>query len=103
MSLDNLKPIALAIAELDADIKQLTKKKKELEEDLRPSIVDKGDIVFGDYQFSCVTSPGRKTLDKKMLEESGVNLEPFMKVGKPFTTLKIKKVNVVWVNRYLNG
>jgi len=94
MSFDNLKPIAQAIAELDVDIKLLTAKKKALEEEFRPAIVDQGDIVFGDYQFSCVTSPGRKTLDKKALEESGVNLEPFMKTGRPFNTLKIKKVSV---------
>jgi len=95
MSLENLKPIAEAIGAIDTEIKALTKKKKELEAEIRPTLADRGPTTFGEYQFEVKTVPGRKTLDKTLLEEAGISIDRFMKVGKPYTTMSIKKVVVV--------
>ena len=93
-NLDNWKGVAQQLGELDEEIKRLTKLKKDVEGGFRELIADKGDIVFGDYSFNCKGSAGRKTLDKKKLEESGVDLEPFMKTGRPYNVMTIKKVVV---------
>lgn len=92
MSLDNLAPIVTALGNINEQIKLLTERKKELEAELRPVIVDKGTVVFKDYTVECFTSAGRKTLDKKALEAAQIDLEPYYKVGAPFTTLRIKPV-----------
>lgn len=96
MSLENAKPIALGIAELDEEIKALTAKKKELEAELRPLITDVGPVQFDEFIFECKTVPGRKTLDKDLLMQtfSLPDLSDFEKTGKPFTTMTIKKVTV---------
>ena len=92
MSYDNIKPLVEAMGELDDQIKRMTKKRDELKVEVAKAIADKGTIQFGEYQVTSVTMPGNKTLDKKALEQSGINLDHFMKVGKPYVRTTIKKV-----------
>ena len=90
---DNYRETANEIILLDLDIKALKVKKAALEKTLRPAILDKGPQTVGNYTVECYSNPGRKTLDKKALQESlQIDLEPYMKTGAPFTTLRIKSV-----------
>lgn len=91
-SLENLKPIALGVAELTERIKELQAKKKELEEELRPALEGHGPVQFDEYIVECKVQPGRKTLDKSAVEEAFGDLSDFYKTGKPFTVLSVKKV-----------
>lgn len=95
MSLENLKPLAIELGDVIEEIRSLTERKKELELQLRPALAAKGNMQFGSYTFNVTTSPGRKTLDKKLLEEAGIDLEPFYKIGAPYSTMKCTKVEVV--------
>lgn len=94
-SLENLKPLILGIAEIDQKIKDLQAKKKELEEEVRPALADRGPVQVDEYQVSVKTVPGRKTLDRKAVEAAFGDLSAFERVGKPYTTMTIKKVEVL--------
>lgn len=81
------------LAEIKGVIKRLEGEAKELEEVIRPALVGRGELVYNGYSFNCKEVAGRKTLDKEAVEAAGIDLEPFMKVGRPYTTLTIKSVN----------
>lgn len=87
----NLAPIVIAIAAIKEEVAELKKKQALLEVELRPAILDQGPLEAGDYVVKCITSAGRKSLDKAAVKDAGIDLEPFMKQGAPFTTLTIKK------------
>lgn len=93
--LENLKPLAIELGTVIEEIKNLTAKKKMLEEQLRPAISARGDFQFGDFQFKVTESPGRKTLDKNLMIADGIDPEKYMKTGAPFTTMTCKRVQVV--------
>ncbi len=95
MSLENLKPILTEYAELHVTKKTIEARLKELGEQVRPTLMGQGAVVVGDYQFDCTQQAGRKTLDKKAMEADGIDLEPYYKVGAPFTKLNIKEIKNV--------
>lgn len=95
MSFDNYKPIVQSLGEIDEQIKLLQAKKKELEAEVREAFADRGAVVLGDYQIEVKVQAGRKTFDKAAAMQAGLPIDDFMKVGKPFTTMSIKKVAVV--------
>lgn len=94
-NLENIKPIVIAMAALDEQIKELTAKKKEYEAEVRAALADKGRLQFDEYIVSVKTQPGRKTLDKEALQEAFGDLTPFEKVGKPYSVMRIEKVDQV--------
>lgn len=93
-SSDNLAPIVIALGAIVDQIKLLEAKKKELEAEVREALADKGKKQYGEYVISVTTSPGRKTLDKEALcaDLALPDLSKWEKVGKPFTTMKIERV-----------
>lgn len=90
---NNYEAVAIALAEVDEQLKMLEKKKRELRDQLDPIIGEKGATVIGSYLFDYKQMAGRKTLDTKAIEDAGIDLSAFYKVGKPFVTLTIKRVN----------
>lgn len=98
-SLDNFRPLLKERGELHVLKKQIEDKIKQLDEDLRPVLEGRGEIVAEGYSFNCKLTAGRKTLDKDalaaVLKERGYAIEDFEKQGAPFTTMTIKPVNVL--------
>lgn len=94
-SLDNLKPMLDERAELQDQKKKIEKKIKELDEVIRPVLLDQGAIIHNNHQFECQSVAGRVTYDYKAMIEDGIDLEPYKKVGKPSSRLVIKDVQVV--------
>ena len=76
--------------------KQIEDKIKQLDEDLRPVLEGRGEIVAEGYSFKCTLSKGRKSIDKELLEDhlrkQGLAVADFEKEGAPFTTFSVKPV-----------
>ena len=71
--------------------KALEAKIKSMDGEVRPLLEDQGSVLVGrEYTVELKLSAGRKSLDKAAVEAAGINLEPFYKVGKPFSTLTVK-------------
>lgn len=79
-------------ADLREQKKDIEARLKELDPIIRPALDGVGNVVHGGWMYSLTVSEGRKTLDKSALLEAGIDLDPYYKVGAPFTTLKIAKV-----------
>lgn len=96
-SLDNYKPMLDERAELAMSKKRIEERIKELDELLRPVLEGRGDVIYNGYSFNCKLVAGRKTLDKgavsEFVEQHGAHLEDFEKVGAPYTTFTVKRVN----------
>lgn len=92
-SLDNIKSYMDEYGKLSTTKKMVEARMKELDELIRPTIVGKGATVVGNFMFECTMVKGRETLDKKAVEEAGIDLSPYYKTGAPFTMLKVKEVN----------
>lgn len=92
-SLDNMKPLMDERAELHASKKRIEERIKEIDMDLRPSLVGRGPIVYNGYQFQVQERPGRVTYDTKKMLEDGMDLSNYEKVGKPTTVFTVKAVN----------
>lgn len=98
-SLANYKPILKERGEL-ADLKKRVEARiKELDEELRPALEGRGEIVAEGYSFKCTLSAGRKSLDKPLLAEFlkdyNMTVEEFEKEGAPFTTMTVKAVSTI--------
>lgn len=93
-SLDNLKSYLEEYAELKRVEKNVKTRMKELDPLVRPQLADRGAVVMGEFQFECVTKPGRKSFDKKALaaDYPAIDLSFYEKTGAPFTELRIKEV-----------
>jgi len=89
---DNLTPLLVEYGNLRADKKDIEARIKELDPQVRPLLKNKGAIVVGNYMFELTENSGRKTLDKEALIADGVNIENYMKVGAPYTMLKVKEL-----------
>ena len=89
---DNLRPLLEEYGNLRADKKDIEARIKELDPEVRPLLKGKGAIVVGNYMFELTENAGRKTLDKAALVADGINIEKYMKVGAPFTALKVKEL-----------
>lgn len=91
----NLEPILEALGEVTEQRKLLEQKEKELKAELATFLAEKGDSTFtaGSYVFTQKVMKGRRTLDTDALTEAGFDLEPYYKVGKPYTTLSIKRLS----------
>lgn len=92
MSLDNVKPLLAEYAHINAQKKELEARLKELDQQVRPVLADIGEVVVAGFSFTCMSMPGRKTLDQKAMEADGIDLEKYRKQGAPFTQLKVKAV-----------
>lgn len=96
---DNLKSVAQTYGELKMQYKAIEKQLKALEGPLREALVDKGDVNIGNYVYTVKTFPGRKTVDKEALSAAlskhGLDLDAFMKVGAPFTTMSVKEIKTL--------
>ena len=88
---DNLVGIAEEIAVIKMTIDDLTAKKKELEAQLRPVLLDQGPKQAGRFVLEVKSVPGATRFDRKAAEEAGMDLSPFMKTGKPYSRLTIKE------------
>ena len=95
MSLNNIKPIAIELGEIIVQIKSLEVKKKELELQIRPVLDSVGTVQFDNHQFTVTSHAGRKTIDKEAMKADGLDVEAYMKTGKPYTKLIYKNVQVV--------
>lgn len=98
-SLDNFKPLLKERGELKQILDQAEKRIKQLDEDLRPVLEGRGEIIAEGFSFNCKLVKGRKSIDKELLEEflkkHGLSVADFEKEGAPFTTFTVKPVNVV--------
>jgi hypothetical protein len=96
-SLDNYRDMLRERGELADFKKQCEDRIKQLDEDLRPVLEGRGEIVAEGYSFKCALSKGRKSIDKELLEDhlkkQGLSVSDFEKEGSPFTTFTVKKVN----------
>ena len=79
-----------ALGEVIEQRKALEAKEKELRAALG-SVFEKLDgeatVTTRHFVFKTRMNAGRRTLDTEALKDSGIDLEPFYKVGKPFMTL----------------
>ncbi len=95
MTTDNEQALLNALGEVEEQIKALTKKKEELRSALGPIFEQRegtGALVTDQFVFKYRMNAGRKSLDKKAVEEAGIDLDPFYKVGKPFMTLSSSRL-----------
>jgi hypothetical protein len=97
--LDNYKNILKERGEL-ADLKKKVEERiKELDEDLRPVLEGRGEIVAEGYSFKVTLQPGRRSVDKPALDafllEHGATINEFEKQGAPFTVFTVKAVTTV--------
>ncbi len=84
-----------ALGEVTEQRKALEVKEKELRSALGTFFSARegtGMVTSENFAFNYSMSAGRKTLDKKAMEEDGIDLDPYYKVGKPFMTLKISRL-----------
>lgn len=92
-SLDNIKPLLRELLELRAEKKEIEAEIKELDSKVRPVIANRGKMQLDNFIFECKEMAGRKTLDKKALEEfleqHGKTVADFEKQGAPFTQLNV--------------
>jgi hypothetical protein len=98
-SLDNYRDMLRERGEL-ADLKKKVEERiKQLDEDLRPTLEGRGEIVAEGYSFKCTLSKGRKSIDKELLGDFlsnyNASIADFEKEGAPFTTMTVKAVNVL--------
>lgn len=92
-SSDNYDDLAEALGTVIEQRKMLEAKEKELRALLDPIIGEKGTTVAGGFVFDYKQMAGRKTLDTDALKDAGIDLSAFYKVGKPYVTLSVKRVN----------
>ena len=94
MSLENLKPLLAEYAHIKAERDRLDKRLKELDKQVRPSLVDEGEVVVAGVSFTCLSMSGRKSFDKKLFAQvhPEIDLASFDKIGAPYTQLKVKEV-----------
>lgn len=97
--MDNFRPLLKERGELHVLKKQIEDRIKQLDEDLRPVLEGRGEIVAEGYSFKCTLSKGRTSIDKEVLGEFlkdyNMSVADFEKEGAPFTTFTIKQVNVL--------
>lgn len=97
--MDNYKGLLKERGELAVLKKQVEDRIKQLDEDLRPALEGRGEIVAEGFAFKCSMSKGRKSIDKELLEDflkkHGLAVADFEKEGAPFTTMTVKAVNVL--------
>jgi hypothetical protein len=91
-NLDNVRSYMKEYGELRAIKKAAEVRLKELDEVIRPALEDKGAIVEEGYMFELKINKGRKGLDKAAVEAAGIDLEPYYKVGAPYTSLFVKEL-----------
>lgn len=98
-SLDNYRSMLKERGELAMLKQKVEARIKQLDEDLRPALEGRGEIVAEGYSFKCTLSKGRVSMDKEALSEflkaHKMALEEFEKIGAPFTTMTVKAVNVI--------
>jgi nicotinate-nucleotide pyrophosphorylase len=98
VSLDNIKPALKRLLELRMDKKDIEAEIKELDEQVRPIISDRGKMQLDNYVFECKQQAGRKAVNKEklkaFLEAHGAKYEDFEEQGAPFTVLKVEEVAV---------
>ena len=93
---DNEAALLDALGEVTDQIKALERKKKELRAALGTyfeKLEGTGTVMGNHYAIKYTMSAGRKTLDKAAMLEDGIDVEPYMKVGKPFLTLSVSKLD----------
>jgi len=92
---DNEAALLDALGEVTDQIKLLELKKKELRNALNSyfeRLSGSGTVMGKEYAIKYTMNPGRKTLDKVALAEAGVDVEDYMKQGKPFLTLSCSRI-----------
>ena len=94
-SLDNVKSMLDERASIKRQQDELKARAAELDEILRPVLVNRGTVVHGSYQFEVKATAGRVTYDTKAAIADGIDLEPYKKVGAPSTRFEIKEVKVI--------
>lgn len=101
MSLENIKATALELAEIKEQIKDLEARKAQIEGEVRAALAGRGEVSFSAgagapfiYTFNCKELPGRITYDTKAMVADGLDIEKYKKVGSPYSTLTVKKVEV---------
>ena len=98
-SLANIKPMLEDYLNLRADIKDMEKELKEMDETIRPMLADRGKMQLGTFTFEVKTQPGRKTMDKAKLEaflnQHGKSIEDFQRVGAPYTQMRVSEAVTV--------
>ena len=96
-SLDNLKPLMEERAMLTTSLKRIEARIKELDAELRPSLVGRGELIHSGYSFKVDTVAGRKTIDTKAMERDHGSdfLKPYEKIGAPSTRFVVKPVQEI--------
>lgn len=95
LSLDNLKPALAERASLSSEKKRIEDRIKALDEELRPVLAGRGEIVSDGFAFKVAEVPGRTTYDYKAMVEDGIDLTPYAKTGRPSTRFTIRAVQEV--------
>ncbi|MDJ0827779.1 MAG: hypothetical protein QNJ16_20010 [Rhodobacter sp.] len=91
-SLDNFKPLLDERADLYSAKKRIEERIKELDEELRPVLMDRGAVIWNGYEFDVKSVQGRTTYDYKKMIEDGIDLGPYKKIGAPSTRFTVKPV-----------
>lgn len=98
-SLDNIKPLLKRLLDLRMDKRDIEKEIKELDEQVRPIIAERGKMQLDNYVFECKLVAGRKSIDKtaltEFLEKHGKSMADFEKEGAPFTQMNVTEVATV--------
>lgn len=92
---DNEAALLDALGEVSDQIKLLEKKKAELRSALGTvfeNLHGSGTVVGKQYAVKYTMNAGRKTFDKAAAADDGVDIERYMKVGKPFVTLTTSRI-----------
>lgn len=95
-SLDNLKPMLDERAELYAAKKRIEQQLADLDEVIRPVLVEHGAVVWNGWEHSVTKTAGRKSVNyKKMAEDYDIDLEMYTEVGAPSTRYVLKQVEEI--------
>ena len=71
-------------------LKQYEADKKEVDGEVRQLVIRyNGRLQVDGWQITGTTQSGRETIDKKLMEADGLDLNKYMKTGAPFVVLKV--------------
>lgn len=81
---------------IDAEVDEADAKarKSAAAEELKQGLADRGvsSVVLDSHTITLSDVKGRESFDRKAAEAAGLNLDPFVKVGKPSERLTVKRV-----------
>jgi hypothetical protein len=89
---DNMRALLVDLCEVDDAIKELTKRREELKRNLG-EMNRMGTMSIGTHEVSITKHAGNRTLSKDLLKEAGIDPDNYMKQGKPYVRMVVKKLS----------